>query len=405
LADTRSGDGWIVLKTHSVICYPGSEDSSGPYDIDAKGSPDGTKIAFISNYDLKNGAYTEITKEIRGDQFVVKSTKGFPEQGRLVAVTGFHREVLSYDRKTDTTFEGLKRGLYGTPVSSPEVGQILTSFETRLISRDKWDGLPLPAKSIREIIPDEDSPLRKQRSSDIYVAVVRLPDRPFLRKIGDHLELIPGENHWETYGYHIYRGDRKITKSPIRPGTFYTFQESASYSAVAVEWSGLESEKSFALQIEAGELLRIREDEPSDFTWTTSRCSINGKVVTMYEMENSSEAVKEIVHRYDGVIHKEWYNWGQIVERHDLNLTGFPTRKLYYQNGTLSRREYHNEHGGHISTEYFDPEGYITESVQYNKMDGELRESSHWWYQKGAPIKNISRGAVFEKDGSRWVRR
>ncbi len=52
LADLRSGDAWIVMKTHSVICYPGSEDNSGPYDIDAEGSPDGTKIAFISNYNL-----------------------------------------------------------------------------------------------------------------------------------------------------------------------------------------------------------------------------------------------------------------------------------------------------------------------------------------------------------------
>ena len=106
----------MVLRTHSVICYPGSGDHSGPYDIDAKGSPDGTKIAFITNYDLKNGPYTKITKDVTGDRIIVRSTDGFPEKGLLVSVThaigltGFHTEVLSYDRKTDTSFEGLTRG-------------------------------------------------------------------------------------------------------------------------------------------------------------------------------------------------------------------------------------------------------------------------------------------------------
>ena len=63
LADTRSGEGWEVMRTHSFLCFPNSRDNSGPYDIDAKGSPDATKIAFVSTYDLIHGPATEITED------------------------------------------------------------------------------------------------------------------------------------------------------------------------------------------------------------------------------------------------------------------------------------------------------------------------------------------------------
>ena len=411
LADTRSGDGWMVLRTHSVICYPGSGDHSGPYDIDAKGSPDGTKIAFITNYDLKNGPYTKITKDVTGDRIIVRSTDGFPEKGLLVSVThaigltGFHTEVLSYDRKTDTSFEGLTRGLYETTISSPVAGQTVTSFETRLIARDKWQELPLPSRSLRNIITDENSPLRKQRSSDIYVAIVRLPDQPYLGKIDDHVELIPGENHWEIYGYSIYRDGKKVSSNPILPGASFSIDEPGKYTAVAVEWSGLESKESHALQLTGGTTLRVRQDKPSDFSWTVDRWLMAGKEVSAKNAKRASEAVKEIVHRYDGVIQREWYNWGQILKRHDLDLEGKPTRHLYYQNSVLARREYHKRDGSHVSTEHFAPDGYITESVRYRTVDGKSLEISHWWYEKAVPVRNISRGAVFERDGSRWVRK
>ena len=411
LADTRSGDGWMVLRTHSVISYPGSGDHSGPYDIDAKGSPDGTKITFITNYDLKNGPYAEITEDVTGDRILVRSTDGFPENGRLVSVshtrggTGFHTEVLSYGRKTATSFESLTRGLYGTTVSSPVEGQTVTSFETRLIPRDKWQELPLPSTSLRNIIKDENSPLRKQRSSDIYVAVVRLPDQPYLREIDDHAELIPGENHWEIYGYSIYRNGKKESSHPVRPGAFFPINGPGRYTAVAVEWSGLESKKSHPLQLTGATTLRVRRDKPSDFSWTVDRWLVAGKEVSPKDAKRANEAVREIVHRYDGVIHREWYNWGQVLKSHDLNLAGKPTRHLYYQNGGLARREYYKPDGSHVSTEYCAPDGYITESVQFKTVDGESREVSRWWYEKAVPVRNISRGTVFEKDGSRWVRR
>lgn len=405
LADLRSGDGWEVMKTHSVICYPGLGDNSGPYDLDPKGSPDGTKIAFISTYDLKDGPYAEITEDVTGDRIVVNSTKGFPEKGRLVAVTGFHREVLRYGKKTFTSFEGLTRGLYGTPVSSPEEGQSVTLFEARLIPEEQWKDLPLPAKSIRNIINDMNSPLMKQRSSDIYVAIVRLPDRPYLRKIDDYVELIPGENHWETYGYHIFLGGKKITSTPIQPGASFTLNESGKYSAVAVEWSGLESKKSLALKIENSKTLKVLIDKPVDFSWTYDRWLVNGKEVSEEEANQSEEAFKEIVHLYDGIIHRELHNRGQITKRYDLNLEGKPTRRLFYQNGKLVRRELHHRDSRHVSTEFFDPDGYITESIQYSTGSGRTYEYAHWWYEKAVPVRAVKGGVIYEKDGSRWVKK
>ncbi|UCE48168.1 MAG: PD40 domain-containing protein, partial [Phycisphaerales bacterium] len=130
VADLRCGDGWTVMETNSYLCFPSSRDYSGPYDIDLKGSPDGTKIAFVSTYDLKDGPVARITEEATGDVIRVDSTEGFPEKGRLINASGFGGEVLSHDRKTGKTFERLTRGLYGTNKGARlRQGQPLTSFE------------------------------------------------------------------------------------------------------------------------------------------------------------------------------------------------------------------------------------------------------------------------------------
>ncbi|MFQ5808076.1 MAG: hypothetical protein ACE5JM_00535, partial [Armatimonadota bacterium] len=114
VADLRSGEGWVATQTYSILCFPAEGDYSGPFDIDAKGSPDGTKIAFVSTYDLKDGPATVIMGEVTGDRIPVQSTEGFPESGRLVNPPG-SGDVIGYAHKTPTSFEGLTRGLYGTP--------------------------------------------------------------------------------------------------------------------------------------------------------------------------------------------------------------------------------------------------------------------------------------------------
>jgi len=239
VADLRSGDGWSVMETNSFLCFPTNQDYSGPYDIDLKGSPDATKIAFVSTYDQKDGPVTRITEEATGERICVNSTEGFPERGRLINASGFGGEVLSYEWKTDKTFEVLHRGLYGTsPNTRLRKGQPLTSFEAMLIPEELRKGLPLPSRGIRNIIKDLDSPLMLQRSSDLYVVVIRLPDRPHLRGFEEGIQLIPGENHWETYGYHVFRDDKRITDSPLRPGELSALPEKGTYTAIAVEFPG-----------------------------------------------------------------------------------------------------------------------------------------------------------------------
>jgi len=397
VADTRSGDGWVATKTYSFLCFPGSKDNSGPYDIDAKGSPDGTKIAFVSTYDLKDGPAAQIAGEFTGDRIVVRSTQGFPAKGRLVNAAGFGGEVLSYERKTPTSFEGIARGLYGTDAEARlRKGQTLTSFETMVIAEEDRKAGLLPSKSIRSIVRDMASPLMWQRSSDLYVAVVRLPDRPHLRRVQDGVELIPGENHWEIAGYHVLRDGEKITDKPLAAGASMKLPGGGQYRAIAVERSGLESERSLPLGTQAAATLNVLHEIPTNFSWTHERYMIRGGEVSEEQGMRSSEVARETVHLHDGVIHREWLRHGQLLRRHDLNLEGKPIRRLHYRGGKLAERQYYDRDGGHVSTERFDSDGFITESI---------RGRYHWWYERGVPQRFESGAALFVNDGDRWIRK
>ena len=59
----------------------------------------------------------------------------------------------------------------------------------------------------------------KQRMTDMHLVVVRLPDRPHLRQTKDSIELVPGENHRETFGYHLLLGEERVTQSLSSPVT------------------------------------------------------------------------------------------------------------------------------------------------------------------------------------------
>ncbi len=295
MADTRSGEGWIVKNPHSILCYPGTGDNSGEYDIDSKGSPDATKIAFISTYDLKDGPVAIVSENFEEDKIVVESTDGFPDNGRLVQVDGFRREVISYESKTATSFEGIKRGLYKTPSDGTITkGRPITSFESRLIPEELRQDLPLPSNINQKLIKDKNSPLRYQRSSDLYTVVVRKPDPPHLRLIGGNVELIPGENHWETRGYHIFRNGKKITNKIFKPDTVLQVNEAGTYTAMAIEYSGLEGRLSNQLEIKCKVEFQILKEKPSNFSWTYDKFYVKGKEVSKKAALSSKEATKTI---------------------------------------------------------------------------------------------------------------
>ncbi|MHC4542455.1 MAG: hypothetical protein ACYS74_22160 [Planctomycetota bacterium] len=128
-------------------------------------------------------------------------------------------------------------------------------------------------------------------------------------------------------------------------------------------------------------------DKPGDFSWTRER-----RVV------EDNGTVAETVHLHDGVIRRSWYRGGEVVERHDLNAEGRATRRLFYRDGRLIRREYHDRNGYHVSTELFGPDGYITESIQHGSRP------RRWRYERGVPVKYARGEETYVKDGERWIK-
>ena len=462
IVDLRSGDGWNYLKAALSYKHDSSKfgymEGSGLIDNDSKGSADATKIVFVSDYDLKDGPLTEITEnaDASTDIIHVKSTEGFPASGAL----SIDNEVVGYKRKTLTTFEGLIRNMYSTTSQNldgineriideyinresdeefldkyiPAIfnktkaiverrgtairkGSLITSFDARLIPDELRKNMRLPSRFAGPDFPDDkDSPLLWQRRTDVYIAVVRLPDQPHLNKTGNkEIELIPGENHWETYGYNIFKDGNKLTKKSLRPGETYDLKEAGTYTATAVEWSGLEGKESFPLKVNAISTLNIRFDKPADFSWTYDRWLVDGKEVSEEEAIDKEEAVKEIVHLVEGVIHREWYNWGQIEKRHDLNSEGKAIRRLFYKNGNLAKREYFDKGVNLVSRELFDGNGdFIVESMQFQSVNGNPKEIHHFWYENGCPVEFVGRGGrhaadegpgYYRKEGDKWVKK
>ena len=401
VADLRSGEGWIVMPTHSFLCFPSGRDNSGPYDNDAKGSPDGTKIAFVSTYDLERGPAAGIVEGSTVDEIRVDSTDGFPDAGELVNPAGFGGEVIGYRSKTATSFRGLTRGLYGTDAKSPlRTDRMLTRLDSLLLSPEKRTPTPLRPRDVRELVKDPKSPLLWQRSTDLYVAVVRRPDRPHLRARDGRVELIPGENHWETRGYRVFRDGEKTSAELIVPGATLALAAPGNYTAVAVEWSGLESAPSLPLEVRGGSSVIALRDAPADFSWTSERWT------------DASKTVRETVHLHDGVIRREHFENAQLVRRDDLNPQGKPIRRLSYQRGRVAKREYLDRDGNLVSTEWFDADGFITHSAGQRgysqgqpawKRDG-ATTFAEWWYERGVPVRYQRGATTLVKDGNRWVK-
>ena len=397
VADLRSGDGWFFIHPLSVICYPSDvADDSGIYDADPKGSPDGTKVCFVSNYDLQHGPLTYIREDTsrKATSLPVMSTAGFPDSGAIVV----QREVIGYQRKTAASFEGLARGLHDTQPVNLREGRAVTSFEARCLTDEQWNAMPGPTHPMRRSIPDIDSPLIRQRQTDVYVVVVRKPDRPLLRARGDTIELIPGEEHYETRGYHLLRGDERITPEPLRPGAVLSVQ-AGTYRAVAVDESGVESEPSRALEGKSGATLHVLAEPPEGFFWTGDRWLVDSREAPAETAKRAPQAIREIVHVYDGVIHREWYESGVLTRRHDLGLEGDAIRRTGYTDGKLAVREYYDRDDVLLSREQFDAGGYITEWIRY-ASDGS--ERSRWYYERGTPVRQVERGTEYVKRGDRF---
>jgi hypothetical protein len=265
----------------------------------------------------------------------------------------------------------------------------VTSFEARCLTDAQWQQLPGASPPMRHSVGDSNPVLLRQRQTDVYVTVIRKPDRPHLRLAGGAAQLIPGEEHYETAGYHLLRNGRKITETPMRTGASVELQP-GEYQAIAVEWSGLESEPSPPLRVATPTKLQVLADAPKDFLWTSDRW-LEGR------------SVREIVHLHDGVIHREWYRGNVLTRRHDLNAEGEAIRRQAFENGKLAQREYHDRDGKLLSRELFDGAGYITEWIRFGEDGGKPIETVHWWFERGMPVKQTSKDGEFVKQGDQWV--
>ena len=404
VADLRSGGNWSFSNARSQICFPEDVgDASEVYDPDHKGSPDGTKVCFASNYHIENGLVAHVAlKASRTEtgKLEVISTEGFPDSGDIT----YRREVIGYKSKTPTSFVGLTRGKYKTKTLALKVGVMLTSLDGRLLPADKRDPAKLP-RYMTEAFDEENGPLLWQRQTDIYVAIVRQPDAPHFRLHRGEIQIIPGENHWETFGYRIFKDGKPITEDPVRPGATINVTGGGIYTAIAIEWSGLEGKPSLPLDIDKAAKLTILSEQPEDFAWTSDLWKVTGATVTKKQGLAAPTAIRETVHLQDGVIALETYHKGILTRRDDLDDDGTARRKQYYKAGALAKRDYFVDEGI-ISSERFDVQGWKTEETIWRYKNGKRTLRDRWWYEEGMPVKRLlSGGLTLIKEGEDWVRK
>jgi len=410
VADLRTADGIELPRAPSELCYPAAiADNSGPYDADPKGSPDGTKICFVSNYPFATAPHTRLLETITDETGVrVESTEGFPDSGEIEVLT----EVVAYSSKTATTFEGLERRRYGTEAREAlRAGWDVTLFSARLMTdeerRRAVEPWPWLVRAVEEAGLGEDCPLLWQRQTDIYMSVVRLPDAPWLRLRGGVLEVIPGENHRETFGYHLLRGGERTTEEPLRPGEETTLRR-GEYQAVAIEWSGLEGQASRRVEVPEGTRLHVPAGIPDDFSWIVREWRVQERLVAREEAMAATEATCALRHRAEGVFRVERYERGERVYAEDVNADGFACRRESHQDGRLRMREiWQPMDPPRLRTrELFADDGCKTEAMQFGYPDPtEPLVVDHWWYDHGWPVRRETYGgAVWEKRGDEWAR-
>jgi hypothetical protein len=387
LADLRSGDGWETVHPLSQLCFPANvADNSEIYDADPKGSPDGTKIGFVTNYPLDTGPVTRITK-VNDDSLEVVSTEGFPDHGGIVV----KREIITFKRKTPTRFHGLIRNAHNTEGSNLRQNQVVTSFESRCLTDKQFLSLEKPNVSLANAVNDLDSPLMRQRMTDMHLVVVRRPDRPHIRLRGDSIELIPGENHREIMGYHLVLGEERFTREPLPPGASFALAQPGVWRAIAVEHSGLESEPSLPIDLSVGKLA-VLTSKPTNFSWTGTQ---------------EKDGLIETVHLHDGVIRREWFEGDTLVRRHDLNATGQAIRRTTFNNRLIATREYYNHDDLLVSREIFDGSGFVSEQARFlphSKDGSRVIPRENWYYERGMPIRHIRHetGREYFKKENRW---
>jgi len=441
ILDLRTGGHWEMSHGYSKIVYPsGTGDVSEPYDQDAKGSPDGTKVCLVSNFDLESKAVTRPTIPTgrSDDDITVLSTANFPESGDLV----FESEVIGYSSKTPTSFKGIERGKYTTKVYGVEAGKPLTLLDSRILAEQDRDASNRPNYMDDTKFNPSSGDLRHQNLTDAYVVVVRKPDAPHLREhptIIGQIQLIPGENHWETAGYRIFKDGQPLVSgsATIDPGATISLPAGV-YTATSVEYNGLEGKISNEITTTTTKTLDILEEIPGDFSWIIELWVVVTDGTPAYTTEALGLAAPEATmiefHYSEGVISSSLYLNGKRSTRNYTDYFGVQTKKEYYdvvnaesvlrlrefyidpttvvakdgsaitddeKLGIYSEEVFNTETGMMISDKHwrYDNDGFGGENVKRAKL------AQEWTYSNGVPTSNIVGGsAKYIKEGDLWVR-
>jgi hypothetical protein len=402
--DIRAGSSRVVSSPRTRIIYPllttggtNNGDKSEEWDADGKGSPDGTKVCFVSNFDIRNGKTIRSASTLglgggngtflRGnldkypDGTTLKSL-GWPDPTEAIDpstgnlyVDGIDpstgkkveydltkdTEVIGYNSLNGDAFMNLNRGKYGTRKGGVAIGEIINDLTSRILTEEEIKyryGIPnhmLKSGDYQPFPPNlpgfiGSGPLLNQRQTDAYFAVVRLPDPPYFRaKVSGGYELIPGENSLEIKGYHFYKDGNVIVDASNDPilylaGTTYSISTTGTYYATAVENGNLEGIPSNNINITASTNLEVLSSTPADFSWTTEVWTTSaGNVVTESEALQTETSYKTITSKYE----YQDFDTTQL-DQFGNELEQGLIKKCKYTNG-LIEYEYDYDHNGIVS--------------------------------------------------------
>jgi hypothetical protein len=444
--DIRTGGSWQGAAHNSQIIYPeGTGDVSEPYDADGKGSPDGTKICFVSNYDLSRPeiAHTsaDLSSSTGNPPILVYSTAGFPPSGYLVHKT----EVIGYSSKTATSFDELTRQAFGTRLGGIATGGTITLLDSRIIPSVLRDANNSPNFMDGTYFTAANGDLKYQQQTDAYVCIVRKPDAPYLHEDGSQMELVPGENHRETAGYRIFKlgVDSVYTlisgAALIQPGASFTLSVAGTYTARAVEKSGLEGYESNAFVTTTSRSLNVLGAIPVGFSWFTDEWKVSGSVVTESQAKAAAVSSHLTSHRSEGLLSTETWNLAKLIQRDTQDYFGVVCKKEYYSENTagvnrIHLREFYRDPDnvalgvtnslyenlsssdaklGIVSEEIFDIEtGWKLSMKQwryddagfYKDMKKRKKLSTEWFLTNGVPMEYIYGGDIrYLNVDSTWV--
>lgn len=364
--DWRTTDTVVMSYSASIIHQPlgDNADRSGSYDSDAHGSPDGTKIYFSTNYQLDEYPVTLITGNPDDDTIEVLSTAGFPDQGYL----SVHVGVISYTGKTPTTFTGIERGALGSRVGPSPEGFTASNLAGRA---------DLTAEN----------PLATQYDTDVYLAVVKLPDPPALVRDGDRLVLYPGLNHRETRGYELTLDGRPLTEAPWDGQTPLTVP-AGELRARAVEWSGLASDWTLAMAAPAGEL-RYEPTRPAELDAPVRE-----------EVERDGQRIVRLIDPKGTLLTEETYVGDALRQRAEYTPDGRVTLVVEYEGGHPARRIIRDPQERLRRIEHLDGEGYLTKVEDY--ADGALLLVTEYEERLPVRIRSAKQGMAVVRVNREW---